>query len=252
MKKKILSLCLVLALAATAVVGGTLAYFTDTEKATNVMTIGNVEINIEERTYDHDNSTWKEFENGSLTLYPVDTGNWDAMVATGQGWNKVVRTFNTSSSQDDAYIRTIIAIEHIDSDNQWKSAVYAGFGTGTCDYNVVPYEYTIDGVEYDVYVCTAADDKPIAYKAYLPSLQSVALYANVTQDEVKDASDLQILVLSQGIQAEGFKTASNTDAEAHDAAMAALGEINETNVNEWFNEAAGANVNEFAPAFNIQ
>ena len=38
MKKKIISLCLVVALGATAVIGGTLAYFTDTDDATNVIT----------------------------------------------------------------------------------------------------------------------------------------------------------------------------------------------------------------------
>ena len=48
MKKKIISLCLVVALGATAVIGGTLAYFTDTDDATNVITVGNVEIDLTE------------------------------------------------------------------------------------------------------------------------------------------------------------------------------------------------------------
>ena len=48
MKKKILSLCLVLALGATAVIGGTLAYFTDTDTETNTFTAGNIAIELEE------------------------------------------------------------------------------------------------------------------------------------------------------------------------------------------------------------
>lgn len=48
MKKKILSTCLVVALAATALVGGTLAYFTDTDTKTNTFTMGNVDITLEE------------------------------------------------------------------------------------------------------------------------------------------------------------------------------------------------------------
>jgi len=48
MKKKIVSLCLVVALAATAVIGGTLAYFTDTEDEINVFTLGNVVIDLVE------------------------------------------------------------------------------------------------------------------------------------------------------------------------------------------------------------
>lgn len=48
MKKKIAALVLVIALAATAVIGGTLAYFTDTDEAENVFTVGNVDIALTE------------------------------------------------------------------------------------------------------------------------------------------------------------------------------------------------------------
>ena len=51
MKKKILVLCLVVALAVTAVVGGTLAYFTDTDNETNTFTVGNVKIDLIESQY---------------------------------------------------------------------------------------------------------------------------------------------------------------------------------------------------------
>lgn len=51
MKKKIVTLCLVVALAAIAVVGGTLAYFTDTDTETNTFTVGNVEIDLIESQY---------------------------------------------------------------------------------------------------------------------------------------------------------------------------------------------------------
>lgn len=51
MKKKILSLVLVVALAATAVIGGTLAYFTDTDEETNVFTMGGVKIDLLEKQY---------------------------------------------------------------------------------------------------------------------------------------------------------------------------------------------------------
>lgn len=55
MKKKIISLCLVLALALTAIGGATLAYFTDTEKADNVFTTGNIDITLTEN-FDKDNA----------------------------------------------------------------------------------------------------------------------------------------------------------------------------------------------------
>lgn len=60
MKKKILAICLVVALAATAVIGGTLAYFTDTtETKVNEFTVGNVDITLTE-------PSWK----GNATLMP--------------------------------------------------------------------------------------------------------------------------------------------------------------------------------------
>ena len=48
MKKKILALALVVVLAVTAVTGATLAYFTDTDEATNTFTVGNVSIELTE------------------------------------------------------------------------------------------------------------------------------------------------------------------------------------------------------------
>jgi len=52
MKKKIIALALVLCLAAVAVVGGTLAYFTDVADATNTFTVGNVDIELTEPNWE--------------------------------------------------------------------------------------------------------------------------------------------------------------------------------------------------------
>ena len=46
MKKKLTALCLCVALLAVAVVGASLAYFTDTKSATNTFTVGNVSIKL--------------------------------------------------------------------------------------------------------------------------------------------------------------------------------------------------------------
>lgn len=51
MKKKIVALCLCVALAVVAIGGATLAYFTDTKTATNTFTVGNVEIQLLESQY---------------------------------------------------------------------------------------------------------------------------------------------------------------------------------------------------------
>lgn len=53
MKKKIVSVCLVVCLLATAIIGTTLAYFTDvTQKETNTFTMGKVDIELDEPQWD--------------------------------------------------------------------------------------------------------------------------------------------------------------------------------------------------------
>lgn len=52
MKKKIIAVCLIVAMAAIAVVGGTLAWFTDTKDATNTFTVGNVKIELTEPNWE--------------------------------------------------------------------------------------------------------------------------------------------------------------------------------------------------------
>ena len=52
MKKKLIALFLCVSMLAIAVVGGTLAYFTDKDEATNVFTVGNVSIDLTEPKWD--------------------------------------------------------------------------------------------------------------------------------------------------------------------------------------------------------
>lgn len=51
MKKKIISLCLVAALAVVAIAGTSLAYFTDKDEKTNTFTLGNVDIELTEKNW---------------------------------------------------------------------------------------------------------------------------------------------------------------------------------------------------------
>ena len=51
MKKKITAICVCVALLAIAIVGATLAYFTDTKSATNTFTVGNVKIDLIESQF---------------------------------------------------------------------------------------------------------------------------------------------------------------------------------------------------------
>lgn len=56
MKKKLLAMCMVVCLSAVAVVGGTMAYFTDSADKTNTFTVGNVNIDLTEPKWDEQGS----------------------------------------------------------------------------------------------------------------------------------------------------------------------------------------------------
>jgi len=81
MKKKIMSLCLIVCLLAVAVIGGTLAYFTDTDDATNEFTVGNVNIELYESQYHRGSPTGPL----SITGQPAELSD-DAIVAGDEAY----------------------------------------------------------------------------------------------------------------------------------------------------------------------
>ena len=66
MKKKVALTAAAVALVGTLAVGGTLAWFTDTETATNVVTTGHVDISVMEK--DSAGDTYEEKNDSGLTL----------------------------------------------------------------------------------------------------------------------------------------------------------------------------------------
>ena len=80
MKKKITALCLCVALLAVAVVGASLAYFTDTKSATNTFTVGNVKINLIESRYHREGN-----DNSGDTSIPDPTQTASGMTYVTDG-----------------------------------------------------------------------------------------------------------------------------------------------------------------------
>lgn len=89
-KKKIISLCLVVCLLATAI-GGTLAYFTDTDSEKNTFTVGKVDIDVPETN-----------EINGVAV----TGNAFENVMPGSVITKTPVVTNNSS--EDAYVRVVV------------------------------------------------------------------------------------------------------------------------------------------------
>jgi len=225
MKKKILSLCLVVALAATAVIGGTLAYFTDTENETNVMTIGNVDITLHEiqkiNDVDGDGQLDKEdFKDEDFVLYPISNEQGIQFV------NKQVDVENTSTSGDDVYIRTIIAIEDWFAGDEDVLGLHWRYFDQFVDVKTYA-DVKIDGQEYDVLVFTNKTEEAYAKGEKQYSIGGVWLDKDLTQEQIAKyfGEKVEILVLGQGIQAAGL---------THEQAMTELGAITSDNLSDWF------------------
>ena len=178
-KKTILVAAIAVMLVAALVVGGTLAYFTDKDNATNTFTVGNVDIQLieQQRKLGEDgNKTTKleDFQQGQ-SLYPIvgsAQGEKDTLgMPTAKNYvDKMVTIQNTGSEK--AYIRAYFAIPSALDDgyetfNAGLNVLHFNFGnkvengvitstegkewqwTHGSKWNY--FETTIDGIKYNVY-----------------------------------------------------------------------------------------------------
>ena len=149
MKKKVIAICLCVALAAVAVVGASLAYFTDTKSATNTFTVGNVKIDLIESRYhrqgynstnDSDSPAPDKTASGmdyianGATIYSNDEIKTDAEnyldYITKRGENmvpgkKIAKSpYVINTGANDAYIRIRVMIPSYANREYWRA--YSG------------------------------------------------------------------------------------------------------------------------------
>ena len=129
MKKNITALCLCVALLAVAVVGASLAYFTDTKSATNTFSVGNVKIDLIEQ---------QKGENGLVpftqnkTLVPGKSNDGNAV-------SKIVTVENTG--KNDAWVWVELRIPKYLVSNEYptdesKNALHwNSYGCFNVEYN---------------------------------------------------------------------------------------------------------------------
>ena len=182
--KKILAFSVVIAMLAIAIVGGTLAYFTDTDEAVNEFVIGNVAI---------DQNEWQRGEEGAIVEFEQDKNvvpavykyltpksditvdGYDFTIRNLEGnyIDKIVNVTNTGSNL--AYVRTIIAVPNMNGYDDTADAShnplhwnyldatdFDGIGwdwNGSNDEEATEQlcyaqDVIIDGASYDIYVAT--------------------------------------------------------------------------------------------------
>ena len=239
-KKKIISLCLVVCLLATAI-GGTLAYFTDTEAAKNVMTMGNVDIEQIEQERSPAGGLQPYTQN--QTLLPMGGYDWEEVNVNGDsisvladGLDKIVTVKNNGNSA--AYVRTIVALEAGKSEDEAKSMWYKNLAVSdNSDGTQVIGEdnnlFVQIGDTWFAIVVYTYGDAIAAGTESVPSLTGVGLYPETTQKDVANLEgDYEVLVVSQAVQA------SDMGDDAGAALDRAFGDVDATNVAEWFKDVA--------------
>lgn len=204
MKKKITAIFLCVALVAIAVVGASLAYFTDTKSATNTFTMGNVKITLDET--DVTNPTGARVTSNEYAVYPGAVVTKDPIVHNvGANAAYIRATVNVSNWMN------LVAAYYPDfketfPNDGYKAALNLLVGNLGEGWSVV-------GVEAgDVFTIGQFDAKFILkYEGTLAAgADTTAMFQTVTipagLDNANAGSFDEVKVVAQAIQADGFNT----------------------------------------------
>ncbi len=246
MKKKLTVIFLCVALAAIAIVGASLAYFTDTESVTNTFTVGDVKIDLLESSLHRENAgvangatstseLWSDVAkegSGNTSKYKAgDTFYTDAQIESnaeeyscenvqlipGRSYHKMPYVKNVGSN--DAYIRIRVMIPANLDTAVLNSSMYTS--------TAIDKEFTMaydnsgtvdrDGVKYNVYTFTRVDPLAPNEMTYWNVWGTIHMDTEVTSAQIKELFGengpypdgvFPVLVEADAIQSEGFDDAA--------------------------------------------
>jgi len=247
MRKKLLVLSLCVALAAIAIAGASLAYFTDTKSATNTFTVGNVKIDLLESSLHRENAgiangetsdseLWSDVAkegSGNTSKYKAgDTFYTDAQIEAnaaeytcenvqlipGRSYHKMPYVKNTGNN--DAYIRIRVMIPADLDTAVLNSSMYTSTAMDKKEFTMaVDQTGTVEreGVKYNVYTFTRIDPLAPNEMTYWNVWGTIRMDTTVTsaQSEALFGENgpypggvFPVLVEADAIQAEGFADAA--------------------------------------------
>ena len=252
MKKKLIAIFLCVALVAIAVVGASLAYFTDTKSVTNTFTVGNVKIDLLESSLHRENAgvangatstseLWSDVDkegSGNTSKYKAgDTFYTDAQIEAnaaeyrcenvqlipGRSYHKMPYVKNTG--KNDAYIRIRVMIPADLDTAVLNSSMYTSTAMGKGEFTMaVDQTGTVerDGLNYNVYTFTRIDPLAPGEMTYWNVWGTIHMDTTVTtaQSEALFGENgsyhdgvFPVLVEADAIQSEGFANAAAAWAE---------------------------------------
>ena len=236
MKKKILALTMIFCLVGVAVLSGTLAYFTDSEQATNVFTVGKIDITLTEDTSVLDK------DGNDIPGKMTETANgvyYSNIMPTNYLEKKVTITNN----ENPAYVRVVVVLNNskeITAAVDNYTEVFDGWGLAD-DGSLVKNANELTHVD-DINVGITSDnwytydnntigtnERAYVYYLYMGTGDKVTLFNGIkcpedfTQEQAKMFDNLKIEVYADAIQAESFAVAGAETATASaDPAFKAL------------------------------
>lgn len=238
-KKKVLVLAVSVCLVAILAIGGTLAYFTDTDSATNTFTAGGVKIQLIEQQRNDGHTALEPFEQNKNLMPIVGSAQGEQEDVGGvklpkaQNYvDKIMTIKNTGVS--DAYVRIFVAVPTALQNGQTPNAprydvLHWNFNGDSCaegqwtDEIVVANPTVINGVEYKIYSRTYTTalkaDEVTATPAYIGFYLDKTVDKNANGQYTVDwgngpevihydlSEGVTIPVFAQAVQAAGFESA---------------------------------------------
>ena len=244
-KKTILVAAIAVMLVAALVVGGTLAYFTDTKDAKNTFTVGNVSIELLESSLHRENAgiangatsdseLWSDVEKlGSNNTSPYKAGDTfytdeqikanaatykcdNVKLAPGQSYHKMPYVKNTGAN--DAYIRIRVMIPADLDTAILNSSIYTTTALNNKEFTM-DYDNTgaVDrgGVKYNVYTFTRIAPLKPNEMTYWNVWGTIHMDSTATNEQIAQLlpnGTFNVLVEADAIQADGFANAADAFA----------------------------------------
>ena len=257
MKKKLTAIFLCVALAAIAIVGASLAYFTDTDSATNTFTVGNVKIQLLESSLHRENAgiangetsaseLWSDVAkegSGNTSKYKAgDTFYTDAQIEAnaaeykcenvqlipGRSYHKMPYVKNVGSN--DAYIRIRVMIPTDLDTAVLNSSMYTSSAMSQKEFTMaIDQTGTMEreGVKYNVYTFTRIEPLKAGAMTEWNVINYVGIGKNVTSADIQTAVEKGFIKVSEDgtmtvnvlVQADAIQAEGFADAKAAFAAF---------------------------------
>ena len=207
MKKKIFVVALVVCILAISIASATIAYFTDTESATNTFTSGNVAIKLTETQTVDGVSTTKVVGKDGFTGYDYGT------VHPGLTYDKYPAITNTGS--ENAYLAAKIVIKNVAASNvdaNVTKVLTAEAATGKTLVSDFLSGNVFADANYSVKYNTTADSIEIyvIYETVTTTNDSITLFEEVVvpagwgNDQMAHLENMNIVITAYAVQTTGF------------------------------------------------